>query len=323
MKLGVIGCGPMARHHAEVATAEGHSIAVVCSTGASTRRDAFVRDFGVDRTSTRVDDLISESGLKAVIVATPWDRTADVAEQVLASEIPSLIEKPLALSSARIRRWLEPPAPLGARTLVGYNRRFYDFLPDVAMALSTHELISVELNIPAPLDADIATASDWTPVAGLLYRASHALDLLLYLVGDVEVERIHRHGPGGAATAYNGLLAVRDTGVPVHLQINVDAPSRLRLAFNFTDRIYELSPLETLTVYEGLDVSKPTRERPIREYTPRVASTRHVDMTLKPGLAGQFEEFVATCVDGRRPVGAGCTLADAERVTRLCEAIAG
>ena len=189
-------------------------------------------------------------------------------------------------------------------------------------ALAAHELVSVELNIPAPLDADLASSADWTPVAHLLHRASHALDLLLYLVGDVAVERIHRSGAPEAVTAYNGLLAVRDTGVPVHLQVNFDAPSRLRLAFNFSDRIYELSPLETLTIYQGLDVSEPTAARPIRRYTPRVLGTSEVDLTHKPGLAGQLEELIATCVDRHRPVGAGCTLADAERVTRLCEAIA-
>ena len=318
MRIGLVGCGPMARHHAEVAVAQGDTIAAVCTTGPSRRRDAFVRDFGVGRACDRIEDLPA-GDLDALILATSWDRTADVAERALATGRPCLIEKPVALTSARIAGWLRHPSPAAARTLVGYNRRFYDVVPEVVEALAGRELISAELSIPAPRDAEIARSLAWTPAAGLLYRASHPLDLLLYLLGDIAVDRMHRHG--GGHTAYDGLLLARGGTLPVHLQVHLGAPARVRLALHFTDRIYELSPLETLTVYEGLDVAEPTREHPVRRYDPHVVHVRHTDMTHKPGLGRQLEALRGIAVNGRKPA-VGCTLAQAERLTRLCEAIA-
>ena len=316
----------MARHNAAVVRGLGHQIDTVCTTGDSDRRRRFMDDFQVGRACDRVEDLLAmdRNVVEALLVATPWDRTADIAEQVLEAGIPSLIEKPPALSSRRLREWLERPTPLGERTLIGHNRRFYEFLPEVRQALSTRTLLSVEGSFPDPLDADFASAPAWVPTMGLLSRTSHPLDLLLHLLGDLRVEQMHRTGrrDDGGFAAYNGLLVATATDVPVHLRINFDAPSRHRLALHFSDRIYELSPLETLTVYHGMDVADPTPEHPIRRYSPQVEISRKADLAYKPGLRGQLEEFIASCVHGK-PRGVGCTLADTERVTRLCEAIVG
>ena len=316
----------MARHHAAVIRGLDHQIDTVCTTGDSDRRRRFMDDFQVDRACDRVEDLLAmdRAAVEAVLVVTPWDRTADIAEQVLAAGVPSLIEKPPATSSRRLRDWLDRPTPLGERTLIGRNRRFYEFLPEVRQALRDETLLSVEGSFPDPLDGELSSSPAWVPTMRLLWRTSHPLDLLVHLLGDLHVERMYRSGPrdDGSFSAYNGLLVATDTDVPVHLQIHFDAPSRHRLALHFTDRIYELSPLETMTVYHGMDVADATREHPIRRYSPHVEISREADLTYKPGLRGQLEEFIATCVHGE-PRGVGCTLADTERVTRLCEAIAG
>ncbi|MBQ91009.1 MAG: hypothetical protein CL441_06255 [Acidimicrobiaceae bacterium] len=324
MKFGFVGCGQMARYHAEVVVALGHSVDIVCSRTGSPRRDAFCRDFGVGRSVDRLEDL-ARAELDAVVVAVEWDATADIAEALMRSGVPCLIEKPVALTSERIAGWLDRATPLGARCLVGYNRRFYDFIPEVRQAVSNGRLVSVEASFPDSLRWMIEVATERVTPYALPYLTSHYLDLLRYLLGELRIETLRRFDPiaGGGHRAYNGLFLAVASETPVHLQINFDAPSRHRLALNFERQIIELSPIETMTVYDGLEQLAPTPDRPIRRYAPKVAKTQEVGLEFKPGVRAQLEHFVARCVrqDGSEHV--GCTIAEAYEVARLCEAIDG
>jgi len=74
---------------------------------------------------------------------------------------------------------------------------------------------------------------------------------------------------------------------------------------------WELSPLETLTVYNGLDVQPPTPQRNIRNYTPRVEARYEVDASLKPGCHAQMTAFLSG------EYGPGATVEDAMAVLEL------
>lgn len=319
-RFGFVGCGPIARCHADVVSALGHSVHAVCTRSGSSRRDAFVRDYGVQRTFERVDELLNSGDIDALVVATPCDQTERVVEQVAAARVPALIEKPVALSAEWIERLMDRVPEASGHLQVGYNRRFYDFIPELKNTIEAGEVLAVSASFPDALDFD----DDCVARIALQYISSHGLDLLQYLFGELTIVQMFRQAPAatGGHRAYDGLL-LAENRVPIHLQIHFNAPSLHLLSFGIHDRVYQLSPIETLTVYRGMDRVEPTPEQPIRRYNPCVERTAHADARFKPGFERQMVDFIQTRVAGARAHGGGCSLPDALRVLRLCEAIAG
>ena len=146
----------------------------------------------------------------------------------------------------------------------------------------------------------------------------------MYLVGDLEVRYMHRrlHESGKYVTAYDGMIHAVKLGVPIHFKAHFGSPSRTELSLSFADSIWRLSPMECLTVFEGMTRLEPTPERPYRRYDPHVLREIRTDSTFKPGFIAQMKEFVEGLIPSNFTVRSGCTLAEAYRVTELCEQIA-
>lgn len=324
-RFGFVGCGPIARYHADVVRALGHEVHAVCTRTVSPRRTAFMRDFAVEHAYESVDDLLRRGRLDALVLAVPWNRTEAVVNRMADTELPCLVEKPVALSADALERLLARSPGAAERILVGYNRRFYDFVPELEEAVAARRVISVSASFPDALNIGPDAASQAFAAFGLIYVTSHGLDLLGYLLGELRVLHMFRQLPlgSGGFRAYDGMLCAAAGDIPIHLQVHFDASSQHELSFHFEDGIYRLSPMERLTIYRGLERLEPTRERPIRRYAPRVDRTVDVDAAYKPGFHRQMANFIDTCVSGLRPNTAGCTLPEALRVLRLCETIDG
>ena len=241
---------------------------------------------------------------------------------IIASGIPCLVEKPVALSAFKLEKIMAQTQQFHDRVMVGYNRRFYDFIPLVKQAVETKELLSVELNCPEAVDRLIANKSQRIAEYILIYLSSHWMDCLTFLIGDLKVEWMDRkvNEQKGYVDAYNGLLSSQE-GIPVHFQANFNTPSNTSMTLNFRDSIYKLCPIEQLTIYEGMDCLDPIPETPLRRFIPRVKETYLVDTQCKPGFLNQLRYFIDVCVNKAHANELGCTLKNALRVTCLCEEI--
>jgi hypothetical protein len=155
--------------------------------------------------------------------------------------------------------------------------------------------------------------------------SSHWLDLMMYLIGDVRIEYMHRSKSSldNPCSSYNGILYSLKYNIPIHLQANFNAPSQISMTFNFSDTIYKLCPIEMLTIYKGMDRIEADNKIKIRRYMPKVLKSYEVNADYKPGFYPQMESFIETCVKHSRINEVGCTLSDALRVTKLCEQIKG
>lgn len=56
---------------------------------------------------------------------------------------------------------------------------------------------------------------------------------------------------------------------------------------------WHLSPIETLRVYDGYEVSQPEPGVRIRRYLPHVRETVEADARLKPGFVEQMGAFLS------------------------------
>jgi predicted dehydrogenase len=268
--------------------------------------------------------MLEKESPDAIIVAVSWNQTEEIIEDVIKSGIPCLIEKPVALSSKKLIEIISATEKLNQEVLVGYNRRFYDFIPQLKSVIESEELLSIALNFPEAVDSIIKAYSTDVVDHILIYMSSHWLDLLMYLIGDVRIDYMHRGNTAdNISRAYNGMLYSLKYNVPIHLQANFNTPSQISMIFNFKDAIYRLCPIEVLTVYRGMDCIDVSNNNKIRRYMPKVQKIYEVSTSYKPGFYLQMENFIETCAKHSRENEVGCTLNDALKVTQLCEQIKG
>lgn len=324
LNLGFIGCGAAARAHADVVVALGHTVTAACARGNSGNLKEFSEKYKVGRTYTDWRKMIAGERPDAYVLAVSWDQTELMAEDVMKTGVPCLVEKPVALSSAKLAGIISGAGAFALNAQVAYNRRFYDFVPYLKKAVDAGGLVSIELNMPELAEELVRKYSPAIADYILVYMSSHWLDLLTYLAGELRVEYMHRgRSSGPAHQSYNGILYTARHGAPIHLQANFNAPSRTSIAFNFADIIYRLCPAEELTVYRGIDCIEAKDGSRVRRYVPRVLETFQTDTAFKPGFYKQMVNFIETCVLKNRANETGCTLNEALAITMLCEDIRG
>ncbi len=107
LNIGLIGYGywgpKLARNFAMLPDAR---IAAICDHHAGHRQSASVDHPGA-RITPHDADLISDSAVDAVVIATPAASHFDLAQRVLLAGKPVLVEKPLAISSEQAARLLD------------------------------------------------------------------------------------------------------------------------------------------------------------------------------------------------------------------------
>jgi len=205
--------------------------------------------------------------------------------------------------------------------VIAYNRRFYDFVPEIKEALKKNKLLSIELNFPEAMGNLIKKYGESIRENILTYMTSHWLDLAMFLVGKIHVKNIYKNcSAEGHIKAYNGLL-LSENNVPIHLQINFDAPSNTSITFNFENLVYKLCPIETLKIYTKLKMIEPSAEFPLRRYIPEEERSVNADTKFKPGFLNQMKNFIECFIIKSKKNVAGCTLQEALNVTELCEEI--
>lgn len=128
LRVGMIGTGYMARKH--LAVLSQHPLArltTVCSTPRSHAvGEEFQRQFGFQRCTTRVEDLLEDAELDLVFVCSPDNTHAHYAGLLLESGKHVFCEKPLALELADFHRLRRAQESSGKVLQVGMNCRYRD-----------------------------------------------------------------------------------------------------------------------------------------------------------------------------------------------------
>ncbi len=173
IRVALVGCGHMGRHHARVVAADPGCELVAAVDLVRERAAEVVRRFG-GRVAERVP-----SNAHAVIVATPTHSHVEVARPLLDRGAWCLIEKPLAPDVQQARELASP------RCAVGHSERFN---PAVRAAGDMRpQMLTVTRQVPPTgrsLDIDV-----------VLDLMIHDLDLLLHwLPAGAEVAWLHALG---------------------------------------------------------------------------------------------------------------------------------
>jgi predicted dehydrogenase len=225
IRWGIIGCGDVT----EVKSGPGFQKATGSSLVAVMRRDSakaedYARRHGVPKVHRHADDLIADSEVDAVYIATTPSSHCDLALRVANARKPCLVEKPMALNHGDCQQMVAAFRRSEVPLWVAYYRRAlprFLLVRDLLNGGAIGRLTSVDVEVTQPL-ATGEKASNWRfdpkiAGAGLLFDlGSHSLDLVDFLAGQIRRVAGFAANTGGAYAAEDVTVAsfLVDGGVP-------------------------------------------------------------------------------------------------------------
>ena len=301
MRIAIIGYGTMSNEYKKVIEHLGHK--VCCFMKKNKLEPEHLKP--VIPVVYNCNDLL-EYNPDAVILAVSQENTVEILYQLLSIKfIPCLVEKPVFFESKDINRlWNND------NIKVGYNRRFYKGVIELNVKLKNHEfnLKSIYVNLPEPIEEYKKKGIRLLDEYPLHYSASHVIDLLFYLLGNIVIQDICRD-----KNSYNGLLMTEDIGTPILFKSVFNTPEHTEMTFNFKDEVWTFCPIEELRIYDKL-VKNKNDER----YYQNIKKEIIEDNTFKPGLIDQVKQFLYFNKEDNL-----ATLDDAVKVADLCNRITG
>jgi predicted dehydrogenase len=190
---GLIGAGDIARRRVAPAMRDSpESELVAVSRARADLAGAFAAEFGARRSYPRWQDLVVDTDLHGVYVATPVDVHAE--QTIAAAEAGKhvLCEKPMAMTAAECDRMIAACRANGVTLGVAYYRRFY---PAILRAKAVVESGEIGSPVFAQMNAFEWFAADRTHPRGWLLDRSragggpmmdfgcHRLEVLVHLFG--------------------------------------------------------------------------------------------------------------------------------------------
>lgn len=182
LNIGLLGAGRIGNVHAKSITANPNSRLAAVSDVNEAAAQQLAQPYGAQARSSA--DIIADTSIDAVLIATSTDTHSDLIEAATAAGKAVLCEKPVDLSLARARACQAAAAKHGRPVMIGFNRRFDPNFAALkqqfdAGAIGKGELLSITSFDPAP--PPVA----YVKVSGGLFRdmAIHDFDMACWLYG--------------------------------------------------------------------------------------------------------------------------------------------
>src|SRR5262245_12938290 len=205
-------------------------------------------------------DVLKESGVDAVVLATPHSAHA---EQIIAAAKARkhvFVEKPLGLSRRDSERAVEACRAQGVTLAVGYNWRFQPALREIKSLLDIGrlgKLLHIEGNFCGPSAYRFRRGHwrqdrDEVPAGGMTGRGVHVVDAMLYLAGKVEsvVAQSHRLAQDFGADDTTSMLFRFAGGATGYLGTGIATAETWRMQVFGSEGWAEVGGVEHLPTWE-------------------------------------------------------------------------
>ena len=192
MRIGLLGAGRIGRiHGGNVAAHSRVSLAAVADAGAEAAK-SLAEQHGAKVAS--IDSILADKEIGAVVICTPTDMHSDLIEKAAQAGKAVFCEKPVDLSSDRIRACLAVVKKHNAKLMIGFNRRFDPSFASVRRRIDGGEIGKVELVTILSRDPS-PPPPEYVARSGGLFRDMmiHDLDMARFLLGEEPVE-VHAVG---------------------------------------------------------------------------------------------------------------------------------
>ncbi len=192
ISVGLLGAGRIGALHARNVAASPRARLAAIADAVPAAADRLGSELNVPVRS--VDEILADPAIAAVMVCSSTDTHAELIERAAAAGKAIFCEKPVDLSSERIRACLRHVEHAGARLMIGLNRRFDPHFAELegrlrAGAIGDVELVTILSRDPSPPPIAYIERS------GGLYRDMmiHDFDMARFLLGEEPVE-VHAVG---------------------------------------------------------------------------------------------------------------------------------
>jgi len=299
LRAGFIGCGNISHFHADVLKKLDVNIVAAAYRFDQGKAELFNAKYGPLKIYSDWKLMTESESLDFLWVAASWDIIDDLLIPVMEYNLPVFFEKPVALSSERISEALRIYPHLKNKVQVGYNRRFYTVVKELKELLKDKKIINIEVYIPESVkESDIKLLKFRT-----LQNSSHLIDLVLYIIDDFDVRIKHLYKCSDSEAKTPGFTVMLESTSRCNIYISsiFNSPQNSSIRFYSDDQmIYELKPVEILSIYKGFDIIDPTPLQPIRLYNPKlVHRSFEPNDGFKPGFLEQTVQFVENTLIGR------------------------
>lgn len=187
-RLGVVGAGKIAVKHLEALQAVKDVQVAGITSRTKANAQALAAQFSIPCVADDMESLIRNARPDALLLLVSVANTFDVARSALETGLPLFIEKPAGLVPAQSAELARLARELKARTMVGYNRRYYSVFQQGLEIVRRHgPLLGVMVEGHERIDTVRATGKHPEDVlaAWIYANATHTIDLLRFFGGEV------------------------------------------------------------------------------------------------------------------------------------------
>ena len=155
------------------------------------------KKFGVHYSTTNNEDILKDSEVSTVIIATRHDMHARMCIDALRAGKHVFVEKPLALNYAELEEIIEVYQQSNKNLTIGFNRRFSPFSQDLKKQMGHSNM---PINVVITVNAGEIPQNHWTQnmtISGgrIIGEACHFIDLITYFSGSL-VESVTMNSMG-------------------------------------------------------------------------------------------------------------------------------
>lgn len=189
-KIAIAGVGLIGRRHVEVVRAATDQVELSAIVDPSSEGHEYAKSIGISWYPT-LKDMFNVFRPDGVIVATPNQVHVENGLECVAASCPVLVEKPIAISSAKAQELVDAAKANNVPLLVGHHRR-HNPLIQKARALIDEGRIGRVTAVHSTcwfLKPEDYYAPEWRRKMGagpVMVNAIHDIDLLRYLCGEIE-----------------------------------------------------------------------------------------------------------------------------------------
>lgn len=322
IRFGVIGCGHWGRNYVRVLSELGDAARLVeiCDENRN-GLEALRKRFPLVNATTSADQVCSNPGVDAVVIATPAATHAAVAEKALAAGKHVLLEKPLAATlkdSVKIYRMGQEK---GRVLMVGHTFRYNDGVRKVKELIGKPEFgktyyLSARRNHLGLIRADVSAVWDLAP---------HDIEIFSFLAGAQPVT-VSAVGacflkPGRQDVAF--VTLTYPNGVIGSIQVSWIDSNKVREVVVIGDRqrivFDDINGLEPVRIFDkGAEISGDVNSFGEFKLQLRDGDIRSPKVEMREPLRTQVEHFCECIRENKPPLTGGAEGAD---VVAVLEAI--
>jgi predicted dehydrogenase/threonine dehydrogenase-like Zn-dependent dehydrogenase len=186
INIGVIGCGNFTRstHLPNLHKNRAFQIRAIASATGSSAASVISR-YGISRSTTDYHDILSDTEIDAVLIATRHHMHGPIACEALRAGKHVMVEKPAVLDWAQYHELAQTLQETDRVYMLGYNRRYAPLAVELKKYIKDDLGLMVQYQVHVPE----IPPDHWTlnPVEGggrLIGEAEHFFDFINFLVGE-------------------------------------------------------------------------------------------------------------------------------------------